>query len=204
MDDEEIISLACGRYFGSFALLVATNQRMLLIDKRVFFMTIEDIRYDMISEIDFNMQQVYAANLTVHTMNKTHKFTSIKNKRQLRELATYTQKRVWELRQQPQTDRPTAQTQTSYTPIRQFKQPSDEAAQPFTQPQPISAQPSDYYTDHTLSDSGMLKARVGHVAHIVGSAATHAAHAPSIYNQQPHRYSTGSLITRRPIGNIDY
>lgn len=199
MDDEEIVSLATGRYFGSFALLVATDQRLLLIDKRVFFMTIEDIRYDMISEIDFNMQQVYAANLTVHTMSKIHKFTSVKNRRQLRELATYTQRRVWELRQMPQSvDLPTAQTQTSFIPMPQLKPTVSPA------PQALSVQPTDYYADHSAADSGQLKVRVGHVAHVVGSAATKAAHAPHIYHQTPHRYSTGSLITRRPIGNVDY
>src|SRR5438046_600655 len=82
MDEEKIISLACGRYFGSFALLVATDLRLLLIDKRTFFMTVEDTRYDMISEIDFN-SQVYSANMTVHTLNKTHKFTTIKYRHQL-------------------------------------------------------------------------------------------------------------------------
>src|SRR3954447_26393728 len=91
MDHEKIISLACGRYFGSFALLVATDQRLLLIDKRVFFMNLEDTRYDMISEIDFNAQ-VYSATVTIHTINKTHKFTSIKNRVQLRELTNYVQR----------------------------------------------------------------------------------------------------------------
>src|SRR5665213_1318978 len=97
MDHEKIIALACGRYFGSFALLVATDQRLLLIDKRVFFMNYEDTRYDMISEIDFN-SQFYSATLTVFTINKTHKFTSMKYKRQLREITNYVQNRVAYLR----------------------------------------------------------------------------------------------------------
>jgi hypothetical protein len=84
MDHEKIIVLACGRYFGSYALLVATDQRLLLIDKRIFFMNIEDTRYDMVSEIDFN-SQVYSATVTIHTVNKTHKFTSVKYKKQLRD-----------------------------------------------------------------------------------------------------------------------
>jgi hypothetical protein len=102
MDHEKIIALACGRYFGSFALLVATDQRLLLVDKRVFFMNIEDTRYDMISEIDFN-SQVYSATVTVHTINKTHKFTSIKHKNQLRLLTNYVQRRVMEFRTQQST-----------------------------------------------------------------------------------------------------
>ena len=206
MNDEEIVSLACGRYFGSFALLVATDQRMLIIDKRVFFMTIEDIRYDMISEIDFNMQQVYAANLTVYTMNKTHKFTTVKYKRQLRELATFTQRRVWELRQQmPSESLPSAQSQTSLVPtvsINPFA--GSTSPRPIRPPQPISAQPNDYYVDHPVRDSHQIRERVGHVAHVVGSAATKAAHSPHIHHRPFNPYLTGSLMTRRPIGNTDY
>src|SRR5665213_1092485 len=103
MDHEKIIALACGRYFGSFALLVATDQRLLLIDKRVFFMTIEDTRYDMVSEINYN-SQVYSATATIYTINKTHKFSSIKYKRELRDLTNYVQKRVMEFRQQRPSD----------------------------------------------------------------------------------------------------
>ena len=205
MHDEEIVSLACGRYYGSFALIVATDQRLLIIDKRVFFMTIEDIRYDMISEIDFNMQQVYAANLTVYTMNKTHKFTSVKYKRHLRELATFTQRRVWELRQmQPQVDVPSAQTQTSFVPMPQLKPFATRSLQPFQPPQPISARPNDYYVDDHQTDQSQLKARVGHVAHVVGSAATKAAHTPHLPHRPFNPYLTGSLMTRRPINSPDY
>ena len=206
MDDEQIISLVCGRYFGSFALAVATDQRLLIIDKRVFFMTIEDIRYDMISEIDFNMQQVYAANLTIYTMNKTHKFTSVKYKRQLRELATYTQRRVWELRQmQPAADMPSAQIQTSFVPLPQLKPSAGRGQQPFQPPQPIAARPNDYYTDDDQTDPVHLKAKVGHVAHVVGTAATKAAHAPHLPHRPFNPYLTGSMMSRgQPLSNTDY
>jgi hypothetical protein len=204
MHDEEIVSLVCGRYFGSFALLVATDQRLLIIDKRVFFMTIEDIRYDMVSEIDFNMQ-VYTANMTVYTMNKTHKFSSIKYKGQMRELATYTQRRVWELRQMLSVDStPSAQAQTSFIPVPQLRPFNSRQPQPFLPPQPISAQPSDYYADHPVSDSRQIRERVGHVAHLVGSAATKAAHSPHIHHRPFNPYLTGSLMTRRPMGSSDY
>lgn len=98
MDREKIIAAAPGRYFNGFALLVATDLRLLLIDKRTFFMTIEDTRYDMISEIDFSSRFF---DLTVHifTLNKQHNFTSVKYKHQLRDLCAYVQQRVWDLRQ---------------------------------------------------------------------------------------------------------
>jgi hypothetical protein len=205
MDDEKIIALACGRYFGSFALLVATDLRLLLIDKRVFFMTVEDTRYDMISEIDYNAQ-VYNATVTVYTMNKTHKFTSIKFKRQLRELTNYVQRRVWEFRQQqPSADGPpTAQIQsnTSLTARRRRVQ-----AQPFYQAAavtPQSSQPpaNDYYiqdepASHNSSQS-RAKGQVAHAAHKVGSAATWAAHT-TLPRRPVNPYTQGSLMTRRPI-----
>lgn len=207
MDDEKIISLACGRYFGSFALLVATDQRLLMIDKRVFFMTIEDTRYDMISEIDYNAQ-AYNATVTVYTMNKTHKFTSIKFKRQLRELTNYVQRRVWEFRQQQPSDAPNmTQTRSMFVPappepsiFEGHRLPYLQYAQADEAPRPMAVQPTDYYADrHT--DSHGLRREVSHVAHLVGSAATKAAHnAPHIPHRQFNPYVQGSLMTRRPLG----
>lgn len=205
MQDEEIISLACGRYFGSFALLVATDQRLLLIDKRVFFMTIEDTRYDMISEIDYNAQ-AYNATVTIYTMNKTHKFTSIKYKRQLRELTNYVQRRVWEFRQQQPgaTDLPTAQVQSSTRQLPQFNLSLKPSAS-VEQPRPLAAQPTDYYVDDQADDNHKLRGQVGHVAHLVGSAATRAAHHAPIHPRPFHPYTQGSLMTRGPITNpVEY
>jgi PH (Pleckstrin Homology) domain-containing protein len=210
MDDEKIVALACGRYFGSFALLVATDQRLLLIDKRVFFMTIEDSRYDMISEIDLNMQ-MYAANLTIYTMNKTHKFTSVKNKRQLRELTTYVQRRVWEFRQmQTSADQLPMPPQARTIAAPGYPQPVGHAyytVRDNSQPQPTAPQPQEHYADqprghHILP---VLPARAGHAARLVGSAATAAAHhAPSLPRKPFNPYVRGSLMTRRPLGTDYY
>jgi hypothetical protein len=201
MDHEKIISLACGRYFGSFALLVATDQRLLLIDKRVFFMTIEDTRYDMISEIDYN-SQVYNATVTVFTMNKTHKFTSWKYKRELRELTTYVQRRVMEFRQQQPSSIPQLMpAEKRYIPS--AVQPPAEPFQPVhtAAAQLPATQPADYYVDDSHSDGHHIKEHVGHVAHLVGSAAMHAAHPTSVTRRPFHPFVQGSLMTRRPIGS---
>lgn len=98
MDNEEIISMLTGRYYGGYALLVATGQRLLLIDKKTLFMSLEDIRYDMISEIDYN-SRVFDATITIFTVNKQHKFTSVKHKDQMRHLTVFVQKRIMEIRQ---------------------------------------------------------------------------------------------------------
>ena len=209
MDDEKIIALACGRYFGSFALLVATDQRLLLIDKRVFFMTIEDSRYDMISEIDFNMQ-MYAANLSIYTMNKTHKFTSVRYKRQLRELTTYVQRRVWEFRQTQQpADQLPASPQSRMIATPGYPQPIGQAyytVHNSSQPQQIASPPRDYFDqEHSGHHILPMPAKVGHVAHLVGSAATAAArHAPVLPRKTFNPYVRGSLMTRRPLGTDYY
>jgi hypothetical protein len=98
MDNEQIVNCVPGRYFGGFALLVATDHRILLIDKKIPYLSVEDIRYDMISEIDFGTN-LYEATVGIFTVNKQHRFNSIKHKDRLRKLTSYAQLRVMELRQ---------------------------------------------------------------------------------------------------------
>lgn len=97
MPDEQIKALINGWYANGFAALVATDQRLLLIDKKLLHLTIEDVRYDMIAEVDFNAQ-LFDATVCINTLNKQLKFTSFKKSR-LRELTKYVQYRVMQLRQ---------------------------------------------------------------------------------------------------------
>lgn len=106
MDNEDILALVPGRYFGGYALLVATDLRLLLIDKRTFFLSLEDIRYDMISEVDFN-SRLLDCTVQIFSVNKLHRFTTMKYRHHLKKLTTYVQQRVMQLRQQqsmPQMD----------------------------------------------------------------------------------------------------
>lgn len=107
-EHEKIVSIVPGRYFAGYALLVATDQRLLLIDKRTFFLTVDDIRYDMIAETDYSAR-LMDATVQIFTLNKQHRFTAFKYKRQLRELTSYVQRRVMDLRQgtpSPETNTP--------------------------------------------------------------------------------------------------
>ncbi len=87
-----------GRYEGGFAMLCATDRRLLLIDKKLLYLMLEDVRYDMISEVDFSHRLVDAT-MRVCTVNKAVSFTSIHNNT-LRELTSYLQDKVMETRQQ--------------------------------------------------------------------------------------------------------
>jgi len=78
-------------------MLVATNQRVLLIDKKPLYLTLEDIRYDMMAEVDYNHRLMNASILIV-TPSKTLRFVAYNNDR-LRKLFHFVQQRVMEIRQ---------------------------------------------------------------------------------------------------------
>ncbi|HSX16651.1 MAG TPA: PH domain-containing protein [Patescibacteria group bacterium] len=97
MQDEIIAGCVNGRYEGGFALLCVTNHRMLLVDKKPMFLTLEDIRFDMISEIDYSAHLLDA---TVHIQTPNHKLTfNSWSQHRLRQILNYTQQRVMEIRQ---------------------------------------------------------------------------------------------------------
>ncbi len=96
--NEQIQGCLNGRYEGGFAVLCATDMRLLLIDKKPLYLTLEDIRYDMIVEVDYNHQFIDAT-IQVFTPNKNLRFSAFKQK-ELRDMTMYIQRRVMELRQQ--------------------------------------------------------------------------------------------------------
>ena len=96
MPDEKIIGAVNGRYEGGFAMLVATDRRLLLIDKKMMFLNLEDIRYDMISQVEYSARLIDATT-TVHTLNTVLRFTSIRQAL-LRRLTSFMQEQVMELR----------------------------------------------------------------------------------------------------------
>ncbi len=97
MPEEEIAQATNGYYEGGFAMLCVTNYRVLLIDRKPMLLTIEDIRYDMVSEVDYNNRLLGA---TVRIFTPTHNllFNSW-SANHLRKCVNYIQQRVMELRQ---------------------------------------------------------------------------------------------------------
>lgn len=159
MDDEEIINVVPGRYFGGYALLIATDHRLLMIDKRAFFMNLEDIRYDMISEVDFS-SRLLDATITLFTLNKQHRFTSTKYKNHLRVLTAYVQQQVAQLRQ------------AQYQP-----QPQPQAASASTQPEEDKHPDFNRHLAPHLHRPSFLHSP--HTPKHVGATAILAAHRPA-------------------------
>lgn len=90
LPDEEIYECANGFYEGGFALLVATDVRVLLVDKKPMrYLTVEDLRFDMISEIDYS-RRLLAAQIGISTGTKDLRFISLNHER-LRKLIAHIQ-----------------------------------------------------------------------------------------------------------------
>lgn len=98
LDGETIASCINGQYEGGFALLCATDTRVLLVDKKPRFLTLKDIRFEMITEMDYS-HRLLNATIRLFTPNKELRFTAM-NQRRLRQLFHYVQHRVVETRQQ--------------------------------------------------------------------------------------------------------
>ncbi|HUA13206.1 MAG TPA: PH domain-containing protein [Candidatus Sulfotelmatobacter sp.] len=90
LPDEEIYECVNGFYDGGFALLVATNVRVLLIDKKPLnYLSVEDMRFDMISEIDYN-NRIFGAGIVISSGGKNLHFSSF-NQARLRKLIGHVQ-----------------------------------------------------------------------------------------------------------------
>lgn len=102
LPDEEIFECVNGFYEGGFALLLATDVRVLLVDKKPLnYLTVEDLRFDMISEIDYN-HRLLGAYIAISTGNKNLKFTTI-NQPRLRKLIGHVQSCMAEVKKQQTT-----------------------------------------------------------------------------------------------------
>lgn len=93
---ETIAQAVNGQYEAGFAMLCATDFRVLLIDKKPKYLTLKDIRFDMITELDFSARMLNST-IRIYTPNKELRFTTT-NSRRLRKLFTHTQHKVMEIR----------------------------------------------------------------------------------------------------------
>lgn len=98
MEGENVMQCVNGRYKGGFALLCATDHRVLLIDKKPMnYLNLQDIRFEMISEFNYQ-HRLLDASACISTPTETLVFVSW-NQHRLRALLAYIQRRVVEIRQ---------------------------------------------------------------------------------------------------------
>ncbi len=93
---EVIKHVLSGRYQGGSAILCATDLRLLIVDKKPMFLAVEDVRYDMIAEVNFT-HQLLEASIHLAAFNKDFSFTSYK-KRQLHDVTEFIQHKLSDVR----------------------------------------------------------------------------------------------------------
>lgn len=181
VDGEVIEHCILGHYEGGFAVLCATNLRLLLIDKKPFYLTLEDVRYDMIVEVDF-AHRLLNATITVCLPSKKLQFMARK-RHELRLMVSYIQHRVIELRQQQV-------MQTQYQP-----------AQLLSAQQPLAAwQPQAFIEPITPAPRSMkrvARTAISGAAHVVETQPAAAAIDHSI-----NPYTQSSLTMRQRISRL--
>lgn len=187
MDHEQILRFVQGRYSGGFAIMVATETRLLLIDKKPLYLTVEDIRYDMISEVDVSAS-IFDATIRIFTVNKQLSFSAFRQ-RQLRDLVAYIQRRVMEIRQyQHELSSPQSMPGGTWVQAQTVPQAAITA----------TTNQVEVHTPHVPAPiQGVITRGLDHVPHhlphAVGSAATKLAsrwHNPNPYTKEP-------LVVRR-------
>lgn len=98
-ENEKIGQVVNGYYENGFALLVSTDHRMLLIDKKPFnFLNVEDFRFDMINQLDYN-HRLFNSSINVSAGPKNLQFTSF-NQTGLRDLLNCVQCRMIEIKEE--------------------------------------------------------------------------------------------------------
>jgi hypothetical protein len=115
MPEEQIAQAVNGYYEGGFAMLVVTNYRVLLVDRKPMLLTIEDIRYDMIAEVDYS-NRVVGATIRVFTPMRNLVFSSWSTVH-LRKSVNYIQQRVMEIRQHGMTAQQLQPTRPAFGPL---------------------------------------------------------------------------------------
>lgn len=145
MEDEVMSQAVNGEYANGFAMLISTNHRLLLVDKKpLLYLTVEDIRFDMITDFNFN-HRLTTATICISTPNKSLTFMSW-NKKALRKLLDKLQQQVLELRKQHQMSR---YFDTAYQAAPQGMSQWQPAQQPPIAQQfepPKQVEPQSYYT----------------------------------------------------------
>jgi hypothetical protein len=147
-EGEEVKHCVNGYYEDGFAMLAATDQRLVVIDRKPMFLTIQAIWYDKIGQVDFS-RRLMNATLHISTPNQNLTFSAWNHQR-LHEVLDYSQKRMADYKNASRQSEST--TTAANIPLEQplapqSPQPSYYASYSlnynpgYTQPSPVGQQP---------------------------------------------------------------
>jgi hypothetical protein len=144
---EQLKNVVFGWYENGFALLCCTDQRVLLIDKKPFFLKMEDLRYDKISEIKF-LNRLLDSTVVLSYAGQKLDFKSW-NQQGLRKLMEYVQDTIMRINR--------FQWQAVENP--QPAPPPQEPVQKIVAPEPVAATEGLSYELTAYPDELMQRAQ---------------------------------------------
>lgn len=96
-ENETVHHCVYGYYEGGSGILVATNHRVLLIDKRAFFLNLEDFSYETIKDVVINLKFLQAA-IYIQSGMKKLSFRSVSDAK-LKKLMSFIQEQIKDISQ---------------------------------------------------------------------------------------------------------
>ncbi len=95
-DDEQILRAVSGFYQGGHALVIATDKRILFLDGKMMSFKVEDIHYEMVSEV-IHVTGIFTAKLRIRCISNEIELTSYAQ-RNVRDFATFVDAKVNSIR----------------------------------------------------------------------------------------------------------
>lgn len=94
---ESVIAMISGIYTAGTAVLCVTSKRVLLVDKKMIRLSIEDMRFDSIKEVNYSQQPIMAS-LQLFYVGRSQQFQFKSwHREDLRELAQLLQQKMFEV-----------------------------------------------------------------------------------------------------------
>ena len=90
-DDEEIQAAATGWYDGGVAVIVATSKRIIFLDKKVMSFKVEDIHYEVVSDVQHRLG-MFTGRFVLNSASNRVEITSF-SQSQIRKLAQFIEAR---------------------------------------------------------------------------------------------------------------
>lgn len=91
--DELVEKIVQGRYNSNFGVLVATNKRLIFVDKKLIGVRVEDFPYDKLTSIQYETGIVFGK-ISIFTSGNRANIEKIAPKDQVRNFAEYVRARI--------------------------------------------------------------------------------------------------------------
>lgn len=96
MKGEQLLAAVSGFYTAGTAVLCVTSKRVLLVDKKMLRLSIEDVRFESIKEVNYSQQALFAS-LRFFYAGRDMQFRTW-HRRELRSLSQIVQEKMFDVR----------------------------------------------------------------------------------------------------------